>query len=85
MLTGPRSSALDAEEPVVKARDVLGRDADPGVLDAQDDGAVGGVQRHGDRSALIERIEPPPIEAIPGRVDRGQQPKRQTFDRPQHR
>ena len=43
------------------------------------------VQRHGDRSALIERIEPPPIEAIPGRVDRGQQPKRQTFDRPQHR
>ena len=46
---GPRAPALDAEEPIVKVRDVLGGDSDAGVLDAQDDGAVGGVQRHGDR------------------------------------
>ena len=46
---GPRAPALDAEEAIVKVRDVLGGDSDAGVLDAHDDGAVGGVQRHGDR------------------------------------
>ena len=45
----PRARALDAVEPIVEVRDVLGGDPDAGVLDAQDGGAVGGAQRHADR------------------------------------
>ena len=44
-------------------------------------GDDGQVERHDDRAALIERIPPRTVEAIGGRIDYGQQPKRQTLDR----